>query len=208
MKTLIHPRAACTAIWLVLFLALTSWGRAYSPNPDLTATGAIAALKIDPNASHPFSETYNLGPTGLRGWIYMDTNNPDAGSHGLITALSRQILVTVASTPGSAVLAVDDVILGAMAGNSGTVPLFSSDCRKAFGVAIGDAEKTGAGTLRVKRWRAGTTTDVNIAMTIMGDYTATAPYTCPKSALILANARIKLVSQLRVLCIKISRTLR
>jgi hypothetical protein len=33
-------------------------------------------------------------------------------------------------------------------------------------------------------------------MTIMGDYTATAPYTCPKSALILANARNKLVSQL------------
>ena len=102
----------------------------------------------------------------------------------------------MASTPGSAVLAVDDVILGAMAGNSGTVPLFTSDARKAFGVAIGDAEKTGAGTLRVKRWRAGTTTDVNIPMTIMGDYTATAPYTCPKSTLILANARNKLVSQL------------
>ena len=93
-------------------------------------------------------------------------------------------------------LAVDDVILGAMAASSGTVPLFTSDARKAFGAAIGEAEKTGAGTLRVKRWRAGTTTDVNIPMTIMGDYTATAPYTCPKSTLILANARNKLVSQL------------
>ena len=102
----------------------------------------------------------------------------------------------MASAPGNAVLAVDDVILGAMAGSSGTVPLFTSDARKAFGAAIGDAEKTGAGTLRVKRWRAGTTTDENIPMTIMGDYTATAPYTCPKSALILANARNKLVSQL------------
>ena len=113
-----------------------------------------------------------------------------------MTGESRQILVTVASAPGNAVLAVDDVILGAMAASSGTVPLFSSDARKAFGAAIGDAEKTGAGTLRVKRWRAGTTTDVNIPMTIMGDYTATAPYTCPKSSLILANARNKLVSQL------------
>jgi hypothetical protein len=129
----------------------------------------------------------------------MDTSNPDAGTHGLITALSRQILVTVASSPGSAVLAVDDVILGAMAGSSGTVPIFTSDCRKALGAAIGDAEKLGAGTLRVKRWRGpfpGTTTDVNIAMTIMGDYTATAPYTCDKSTLILTNARIKLVSPL------------
>ncbi len=173
MKNPIYRYAAGAA--MALLLAFPGLAQAYSPNPDLTASGAIAALKVDPNASHPFAETYNLGPTGLRGWIYMDTGNPDAGSHGLITALSRQILVTVASTPGSAVLAVDDVILGAMAGSSGTVPLFTSDCRKAFGAAIGDAEKTGAGTLRVKRWRAGTTTDENIAMTIMGDYTSTAP---------------------------------
>ena len=200
MKNPIYRYAAGAA--MALLLAFPGLAQAYSPNPDLTASGAIAALKVDPNASHPFAETYNLGPTGLRGWIYMDTSNPDAGTYGLITALSRQILVTVASTPGSAVLAVDDVILGAMAGSSGTVPDFTSDCRKAFGVAIGDAEKTGAGTLRVKRWRKDTITgtititDVNIAMAIMGDYTATAPYSCPKSALILANARIKLVSQL------------
>ena len=196
-KTLRKPAAACAAMWLVLFLALASWAQAYLPNPDLTAAGVIAALKSDPGySSRSYGETYNLGPTGLRGWIYMDASNPNAGSHGLITTLSRQILVTVASTPASAVLAVDDVILGAMAGSSGAVPLFTSDCRKAFGVAIGDAEKTGAGTLRVKRWRAGTIADVNIPMTIMGNYTATAPYSCPKSALILANARIKLVSQL------------
>jgi hypothetical protein len=88
------------------------------------------------------------------------------------------------------------VILGAMAGSSGTVPAFTSDARKAFGAAITNAEKTGAGSLRVKRWRAGTTTDVNIAMTIMGDYSNTAPYTCPKSELIRVNTRNKLVAQL------------
>ena len=178
-----------------LLLALSSSAAlAYSPQPDLTLPGAIAALKADSNASRTYSETYNLGATGLRGWIYIDSNN--AGQQGLITAPSRQILVTVAEAPGDAVLAVDDLILGAMAANSGTVPVFTSDCRKALGVAIGNAEKTGAGTLRVKRWRAGVTTDVNIPMTIMGDYTATAPYSCPKSAAILANARTKFVSQL------------
>ena len=187
-----NPNA--TRIALALLLALQSAVFAYSPQPDLTLAGAIAALKADPNASRPYTETYNLGATGLRGWIYIDSNN--AGQQGLITAPSRQILVTVASPPGSAVLAVDDLILGAMAANSGTVPAFTSDCRKAFGVAIGEAEKTGAGTLRVRRWRAGITTDVNIPMTIMGNYTATAPYSCPKSALILANARTKFVSQL------------
>ena len=195
MKKLPSPRLPGWIIALLLVLSVLA--QAASPNPDLTVAGAIATLKTDPNSSPVYGKTYNLGATGLRGWIYLsggagNTHGPD----GTMTGESRQILVTVASTPGNAVLAVDDVILGAMAGSSGTVPAFTSDARKAFGAAIGEAEKTGAGTLRVKRWRAGVTTDENIAMTIMGDYTATAPYACPKSALILANARNKLVSQL------------
>ena len=184
-------------MWLAMFLLLPAWAQAAPP--DLTATGVIAALKADdllvtPLYSPRYSQTYNLGATGLRGWIYISSGN--MGPDDIITGESRQILVTVASTPGSAVLAVDDVILGVMAGSSGTVPLFTSDSRKAFGAAIGDAESIGAGTLRVKRWRGGIITDVNISMTIMGNYTDTAPYSCPKSAQILANARTSLVSQL------------
>ena len=191
MKSLIYRKIVCAMMTLLVAFS------ADAAKLDLTAPGVIAALKSTPGySSRSFSETYNLGPTGLRGWIYIDTSNPVAGQYGLMTATSRQILVTVASPPASAVLAVDDVILGAMAGNSGTVPLFTSDSRKAFAVAIGDAEKTGAGTLRVRRWRAGAITNENIPMTIMGDYTATAPYNCPKSTLILANARVKFISQL------------
>ena len=181
---------------MALLLAFPVLAQAYSPNPDLTAAGAIAALKVDPNASRLYSETYNLGPTGLRGWIYIDSAN--AGAEGLITAPSRQILVTVvgAGTPASGVLLADDVILGAI-GGTGTVPAFTSDCRKAFGQAIGDAETAAnAGVLSLLRWRAGTTSTVFITLPVMGSYTATAPYSCPKSSLILANARIKLVSQL------------
>jgi autotransporter-associated beta strand protein len=173
--------------------------------PDLTSTGAIAALKAGTLAdAYPtYGQTYNLGATGLRGWIFLSSGwGTTYGGDGTMSNESRQILVTVAAAPANAALAVDDVILGAMAASSGTVPNFSSDCRKAFGTAITDAEKTGAGTLRVKRWRKDiitgtiTITDVNIPMTIMGDYTATAPYTCDKSAAILADARNKLVSQL------------
>ena len=194
---------------LLLLLGFAALAQAYSPNSDLTASGAIAALKIDPNASPVYSESYNLGATGLRGWIYIDRNN--VGQEGLQTAQSRQILITVASTPGSAVLAVDDVLLGAMAGDSGVVPTWastSSDCRKAMGAAITDAEKTGAGTLRVKRWRGpfpGTTTDVNIPITILGDYLPTAPYNpvasfiCPKSATILAKGIAQLATFAQVL---------
>ena len=182
MKALFTSFPWRTVLWLALLLEPAS---VQAAPPDLTAAGVIATIDR--------TSTYNLGPTGLRGWIYVGGGN---GPDGTMTTESRQILVTVASTPGSGVLAVDDVILGAMAASGGTVPLFSSDSRKAFGTAIGDAESTGAGTLRVKRWRAGTTTDVNLPMAIMGNYADTAPYLCPKSALVLANARNQFVGQL------------
>ena len=176
---------------------MTGWSLAYSPNPDLTVTGAIAAMKADANSSPVYPESYNLGATGLRGWIYIDRNN--MGNDGLQTAQSRQILVSVvgSGTPAaSAGLAVDDVILGAKAG-TGTVPVFTSDCRKAFGWALVDAESAAnGGVLSLLRWRAGTTTTVAMTLPVMGTYTDTAPYNCPKSALILANARVRLVSQL------------
>ena len=127
---------------MALLAAFTVLAQAFSPNPDLTVAGAIATLKTDTNSSPLYSETYNLGATGLRGWIYIGGGN---GQDGTITVSSRQILVTVASAPGNAVLAVDDVILGAMAGSSGIVPLFASDARKAFGAAIGDARADGTG---------------------------------------------------------------
>ncbi|MEI6607800.1 MAG: DUF6288 domain-containing protein, partial [Verrucomicrobiota bacterium] len=190
-------RCGAAAVMAVLF-SLPSLSLAYSPNPDLTVTGAIAALKADTNSSPVYSESYNLGATGLRGWIYIDRNN--MGNDGLQTAQSRQILVSVvgAGTPAAtAGLAVDDVILGAK-GGTGTVTAFTGDCRKAFGWAIGDAETAAnGGVLSVLRWRSGTTTTVAITLPVMGSYTDTAPYSCPKSALILANARTYLVSQLK-----------
>ncbi len=191
MKNLSHIRKFSHPVarrMLFLAVGILAAGSAFAAAPDLTAPGVIAGIDR--------SATYNLGPTGLRGWIYVTTGSEIHGSNGTMTGESRQILVTVASTPASAVLAVDDVILGAMAASTGDVPDFTSDARKAFGAAITEAEKTGGGTLRVKRWRAETITDVNIPITIMGDYTATAPYSCPKSSLILANASNKLVAQL------------
>ena len=156
--------------------------------PDLTK---VELSTIDRNL------TYNLGPTGLRGWIY---NSEGSGQEGTISALSRQILVTVVgdSTPAAGVLAVNDVILGVGWGTaSDPVPLFTSDARKSFGGAIGEAEKTANnGLLRIKRWRAGVATDVSITLSTLGAYTDTAPYNCPKSTLILTKARDLLVSQL------------
>ena len=176
-----------------MLLAASTWLHAYSDAPDLTIPGAIDALKASTDGSHLYGETYNLGPTGLRGWIYINPNN--AGYEGLQTDKSYQILITVASTPGDAVLAVDDIILGAMAASTGDVPSFSTDCRKVIGQAIGDAEKVGAGSLRVKRWRAGIESYVNITLPVIGTYSNTAPYNCPKSAAVLAKSIIKLNQQ-------------
>jgi autotransporter-associated beta strand protein len=184
---------------IALALSIAGVCTAQTTPPDLTAPGAIDAIKARTDAPK-YDNAYNLGSTGLRGWVdqiwYLPGNAGSNTALGKITDASRQILVTVASTPGSAVVAVDDVILGAVAASSGTVPSFTSDARKAFGAAITNAEKTGAGTLRVKRWRAGTTTDVNIPVATLGTYSATAPYSCPKSTLILANARDQMVGKL------------
>ena len=151
MKNL-RPFRSTLIVVLLLHLGLNCRLAAYSAKPDLTAAGAIATLKADANSSPLYPESYKLGATGLRGWIYIDRNN--MGADGLQTAQSRQILVTIASTPGNAVLAVDDVILGAMAGSSGSVPLFSMDCRKEFGMAITEAEKLNANAADVKTVRA------------------------------------------------------
>ena len=65
--------------------------------PDLTAGGV-------PNEDPPL--TFNLGPTGARGWAYHES---------YFTTESRQILVTSVDTgsPADGILGVEDVILGA-----------------------------------------------------------------------------------------------
>ena len=179
---LAHPplthslRALLTSIALFLLLALPSALQAQAP--DLTTTDLTTINR---------AWTWNLGPTGMRGWIYNAwpaTMNTD----DCTLFAPYQILVTTVapSTPAAGVLAIDDVILGASAG-AGAVPLFTTDARKTLGWAIGAAEASD-GILSVKRWRAGVTTDVSIALPVMGVYTDTAPYSCAKSALIMANA--------------------
>lgn len=48
-------------------------------------------------------------------------------------------------------------------------------------MVIGNSQKIRAVTLRFKRWSGGVTSEVNIPVTSMGDFTATALYQCSKS---------------------------
>jgi hypothetical protein len=153
------PIRLALALVLLLAAALTA-----AAPPDLTAGGK-------PDANHDF----NLGPTGLRGWIWAENS---------ATTAARQIFVTQvdAGSPADGVIAPGDVILGI-----GDRP-FSADARRAFGEAITEAEQPDRrGQLQLLRWRAGRTETVTLKLRPLGTYSATAPYACEKSARIIAD---------------------
>ena len=95
--------------------------------PDLTKHGSVNR-----------EQTYNLGATGLRGWIYTKAASNHDGQQGRTTTLSRQILVTHvgSKSPANGLIKVDDIILGI------DRVLFSADARKSIALAIQEAEKT------------------------------------------------------------------
>jgi len=129
--------------------------------------------------------TYNLGSTGMRGWIFTRPENFFESQQGRTTAVSRQILVTHIGkkSPADGVMQLDDVILG-VAGKP-----FADDARKGIALAIQDAEKTeNRGILKLTRWRAGKTEEVQLKLQVMGGYANTAPFNCPKSKRILEDA--------------------
>ncbi len=154
----------------VIATAPSAFGRGDRPDetaaPDLTKGGERSA-----KARHD----WNLGATGMRGWMYCDR---------MVTTDARQILVTEvdAGSPADGVLRVGDVLLG-VAGRP-----FSFDPRTEFGAALTIAEsEAGGGQLTVTRWRAGRTKEVALKLPVLGSYSATAPFDCPKSSRILAQ---------------------
>ncbi len=146
--TLVHPATAAP--------------KASAPVPDLTKGDARPA-----DAKHD----WNLGPTGLRGWMHCDH---------LVTADARQVLVTKVDkgSPAADTFQVGDVLLGV-----GGVP-FASDPRTELGKAIAAAE-AGGGKLALTRWRAGQTEEVAVTLPVLGRYGETAPFACPKSQKVL-----------------------
>ena len=133
-------------------------------NPDFTKGEAIPA-----RAEHD----WNLGPTGMRGWMYCA---------GMATTEARQIAVTEVEqgSPSDGLMTVGDVILGV----GGKV--FSVDPRMELGKAITAAETAaGGGKLAVTRWREGKSEEVVLKLPVLGSYGATAPFGCEKSKRLL-----------------------
>jgi len=175
----------------VVFAAMTGLPAFAQQAPDLTNTNLALIDK---------TYNYNLGPTGLRGWIYVARDSkldPDGhgysrgGDESMTDCQPYQVLVTSVgtNTPAAGVFQLNDVLLGVSTGsNNVPVPLFTNDTRRAIGAAIGAAE-AGDGWMNFKVWRAGVTTNLSLRLPLRGlAYSATAPYNCPKSAVILSNA--------------------
>ncbi|MFM7183086.1 MAG: DUF6288 domain-containing protein [Verrucomicrobiales bacterium] len=142
--------------WLIVDCPAAPRGQ--MPNPDFTK-----GEPIPEGASHDWT----LGATGARGWMY---------SNRLETSEARQIAITKVAkgSPADGVLQVGDVILGI------NRQKFSSDPRSAFGKALTLAE-AGDGNLTLIRWRDNSVSDVSVKLPVLGRYSATAPYDCPKS---------------------------
>ena len=129
--------------------------------------------------------TYNLGATGLRGWIYTKAANNLDAAQGRTTLASRQILVTHvgAASPADGVVKVDDVILGVEG------KLFNDDARKSFAIAIQEAEtEAKGGTLKLMVSRGGAIQELTLKLAVLGTYSDTAPWNCPKSKRIFEKA--------------------
>jgi len=136
-------------------------GRQQAVNlPDITKGEVIPA-----GAKHD----WNLGASGARGWMFCDK---------MVTSDARQVAITKVEkgSPSDGILAVGDVLLGAGGKR------FSYDPRTELGKAITAAESgAGGGKLALTRWRAGKTEEVMVKLAVLGQYSATAPYACPKS---------------------------
>ena len=135
--------------------------------------------KIPQGASHD----WNLGPTGARGWIY---------SNRLETTEARQILITKVDkeSPADGVLKVGDVILGVDENR------FTFDPRTELGKAISAAESNG-GSLALIRWRNGDVDKATLRLPVLGTYSATAPFDCPKSQRIFEQGCASLAKRMK-----------
>ena len=173
MTTHILPRCSFLAVLLTAGHLLAAEPPPVAP--DLTKDTS----QVDRNG------TYNLGPTGLRGWIYTKPANYIDSMQGRTTAASRQILVTHvgAKSPADGVVKVDDVIVG-VEGKP-----FADDARKGMAMAIQNAEKeSSGGKLKLSLVRAGQPMEVTLPLAVLGTYSPTAPWDCPKSQRILEAA--------------------
>lgn len=159
---------------LTMFLVAV-FAFALFPGANVVSAAGVKCPDLTQGEKIPkgWTHDWTLGPTGTRGWMYSDTG---------VTTDARQIQITKVEkgSPGDGVLEVGDVITGVRG------KPFDDDPRILFGKAITEAEKKeNRGELRLIRWRKGKTENVIVKLQVLGSYSATSPYNCPKSKRII-----------------------
>ncbi|MFK7911468.1 MAG: DUF6288 domain-containing protein, partial [Akkermansiaceae bacterium] len=181
-------------IHLSILLFFAAFSLSSAAIPDLTKS-LPANVKSD----------YLLGPTGMRGWMHTTGKRVKQQDIWITysTVEARQVLVTQidAGSPADGVLRIGDVILGIR--QETEWKKFSASPRVQLAEAIDEAEKTeNEGKLHLQIWRPnqddlpnhlkensqsvkprlkGTTQTVTLNLKVMGTYSATAPFNCPKT---------------------------
>ena len=112
----------------------------------------FSLLKLQPASTSQLPDTatvsWNLGPTGLRGWVVGADGNSAASREILITSVDR-------GSPAAGKFEPFDIITG-VSGKR-----FSTDARRALGEAISPAESSN-GVLTVTRWRKNKSEEIQI----------------------------------------------
>lgn len=136
--------------------------------PDLTQTGVPGSTR-----------DWALGPIGANGWGF--NQQPKYGA----SSKARQLIITLVEegAPAEGKLQVGDVIIGAGGKR------FDRDARRALAAAINEAEmEENGGALKLEVWRAGETSEIALTLPVMGTYSVTTPFDCPKTDKIIDNA--------------------
>jgi hypothetical protein len=153
--------------------------------PGLSAAAAPKPIEVPDLTTRPeldTKQTYNLGATGMRGWIFTKAPTHMDSYQGRTTVLARQILVTHVGpkSPADGVMQVGDVVLGVNG------KPFEDDARKLLAAAIQKAETmAGNGDLNLLVWRDGKTEDHHLTLRVLGEYDTTNPLESTKAKTIL-----------------------
>lgn len=175
------------------FVWITRWRPSRN---DESGTGNITQVLLDlggqpldlrqtgkPGGTHDWA----LGPIGANGWGFNRNTRNGASEE------ARQLIITLVekNTPADGILQVGDVITGV---NGKT---FDRDARKVLAEAINEAEKEeNKGKLSLTVYRPSTklktgkgeTKEVIITLPVMGTFSPTSPFDCPKTEKIIDNA--------------------
>lgn len=162
-------------------LSITRWRKGKISTVKLKLKGANETTipALTKGGKPDKTRDWTLGPIGANGWGY-SRQTKYGGSDK-----ARQLLITLVDKEGPAAgkLEVGDVILGVNGEN------FKLDARRALAAAINEAEtEKGKGELELKVWRKGKESDVTIKLPILGSYSETSPFNCPKTEKIIDNA--------------------